>query len=259
MTAARPYIAGDWLLVPAPREDPDFQLFCFPHAGGDATAFTLLARALGPTTEVWALRMPARGGRRCDSMPATFDQLVRTVAAQVRRHRGRRFGFYGQSFGALLAYEVALALLPGRRPELLVAAASPPPNRWVDGIPEERNAEALLGSAGMGELIDAEPELRQLALGAIQADLDVRRTYRYLSLGPVESDLYAVVGSADPMLDEAQLDGWAELTTSLFDKWTVPGGHLLATVTETGPVELLNSLISRRAAPTREEVQWSTR
>ena len=258
MTGIRPGTAGDWLLIPAPQRGPAFQLFCFPHAGGDATAYTPLAHALAPLAEVRALRMPARGGRHLDPMPSSFDALVRTVAAEVRRYRGGRFGFYGQSLGALLAFEVARALPPGERPELVVVAASEPPQLWAGGIPEERDADSLLRHAGLGELIAAEPELRQLALAAVQRDLDLRRTYRYRSRPPIESDLYAVAGDADPMVGAAQLDGWAELTTGRFDRSIVPGGHLLATVAQPGPVELLASVIGRAPEPLVRELQCST-
>ncbi|WP_374120187.1 thioesterase domain-containing protein, partial [Streptomyces sp. LS1784] len=56
----RPRVEGDWLFVPVPQPHRPYRLFCFPHAGGDATAYTPLARALAPAAEVWALRPPAR-------------------------------------------------------------------------------------------------------------------------------------------------------------------------------------------------------
>lgn len=72
MTAAlrvRPRVEGDWLFVPAPQPHRPYRLFCFPHAGGDATAYTPLARALAPAAEVWALRPPARGGGSATRCP----------------------------------------------------------------------------------------------------------------------------------------------------------------------------------------------
>ncbi|MFE2106481.1 thioesterase domain-containing protein, partial [Kitasatospora sp. NPDC059463] len=62
--ATRPRTEGDWFLLPAPRPAAQVRLFCFPHAGGDATAFTPLARHLAPAAEVWALRPPGPRGRR---------------------------------------------------------------------------------------------------------------------------------------------------------------------------------------------------
>src|SRR6185312_11429276 len=108
-----------------------------------------------------------------DPMPPTFDQLVRTVAARIGPHLHGRFGFYGQSFGGLLAFEVARALPRGWRPEVVIAASATPPDAWEDSRPSTRDAATLLRLSGMGHLVHAEPELRDLALAAIRADLDV--------------------------------------------------------------------------------------
>ncbi|WP_330297823.1 thioesterase II family protein [Streptomyces sp. NBC_00503] len=249
----RPRTEGDWLFVPAPQPHRPYRLFCFPHAGGDAPAYTRLAHSLAPFAEVWALRMPARGGRRRDPMPASFDLLVATVAEELRPHLGGDFGFYGQSFGALLAYEVARALPKELRPGLVVAASAQPPSAWTGELPQGLGAADLLHLTGMGELVDADPELRDMALAAVQSDLDVKRTYRHRPSPLLDSDLYAVAGDGDPMLDAQRIAGWAEHTSGGFGLSVVPGGHLLAAVDRRGPVELLTSVIgSRSAAPAAE-------
>ncbi|MEU6540188.1 thioesterase domain-containing protein [Streptomyces sp. NPDC047000] len=233
--------------MPARQEEPAFQLVCFPHAGGDATAFTPTAHALAPHTEVWALRMPARGGRRSEPMPATFDLLVAAVIEAVRPHLRAPFGFYGQSFGALLAYEVARALPSGRRPELVVTASGQPPGAWAGEAVPERSPAELLRLAGPDDVVHNDPELHSLALAALRRDLAVRRTYRHRPAPPIDADLHAVVGDADPMLDAGQLAGWAEHTAGAFSLSVVPGGHLLATADRHAPVDLLTSIIRRRA------------
>ncbi|GAA1940896.1 thioesterase II family protein [Kitasatospora viridis] len=250
-TAARvrPRVEGDWLFVPVPQPHSPYRLFCFPHAGGDATAYTRLARALAPVAEVWALRLPARGGRLGHPMPGSFDLLVEAVVHALDPHLTGRFGFYGQSFGALLGYEVAQALPAGRRPELLVAAAASPPADWIGPErPQQQDADDLLRLAGLGELIELEPELKEHALHSIRADLAVSTGYRHRPHPPLDAALHAVIGAEDPMVGTARLDGWAEHTRAAFGRHTVPGGHLLATVDLPGPVELLTSLITRPAA-----------
>lgn len=259
MSAVRPRVEGDWLLVPAPQEHRPPRLFCFPHAGGDATAFTPLAHALAPAAEVWALRMPARGGRRAQPMPDRFDLLVRTVAAELGPHLGGRFGFYGQSFGALLAHEVARALPRGWRPEVVIVASAEPPSAWAGGKPVDREPDELLRQTGMGDLVYADPELRELALATIRTDLRVRGSYRYRPGLPIESDVYALVGDADPMLAAPQLTGWAEHTAGAFGLVVVPGGHLLATVQRPGPVDVLTSILGPRTNPDTRRQPWLAR
>ncbi|MFG3282172.1 thioesterase II family protein [Streptomyces sp. NPDC048111] len=256
MNGPRPRVEGDWLFVPAPQEYRPYRLFCFPHAGGDATAFTRLGHALAPAAEVWALRMPARGGRGRHPMPATFDQLVRSVVEALGPHLHGRFGFYGQSFGSLLAYEVARALPAGHRPDAVIAASASPPHEWGGTTAPRRDAEDLLRLAGMGELIASAPELREMALHAIRADLGVLGTYRHRGAPLLRGDLYALAGDADPMLDAGALAGWSRHTTGDFGLTVVRGGHLLATVEEPGPVDVLTSVIGRERARPGTADQW---
>ncbi|MFB7475127.1 thioesterase domain-containing protein [Kitasatospora sp. NPDC056184] len=247
----RPRTEGDWFLLPAPQPATPARLFCFPHAGGDATAFTPLARALAPAAEVWALRPPARGGRSREPMPADFAALVGAVTAAVAPHLGpgRRAAFYGQSFGALLAYEVARALPADRRPELVVVAGAPSPDEWTERGTKDLDAAELLRLTGLEELVRADPELVELALGGIRTDLAVSATYRYRPDAPIGSALYAVAGADDPMLATTDLTGWAAHTRGAFGHRVLPGGHLLATVDRPGPVDLLTSLLAPRPSP----------
>ncbi|WP_240800791.1 thioesterase domain-containing protein [Streptomyces sp. ICN441] len=254
---ARPRAEGDWLLVPAPQPHRPLRLFCFPHAGGDATAYTRLARALAPVAEVWALRPPARGGRSRHPMPPDFEALVAAVTEAITPHLtggdGGRFGFYGQSLGALLAYEVARALPAERRPELVVVAGAPSPAEWTGRGTRDLDAPELLRLTGLDELVGADPDLAELALGAIRTDLAVSATYRHRAHAPIGSALYALAGADDPTLATTALTGWAAHTSGAFGHGVVPGGHLLATVDRTGPVGLLVSLLTGRRpwAPSR--------
>ncbi|MGW7442593.1 thioesterase II family protein [Kitasatospora sp. NPDC054795] len=244
----RPRVEGDWLFVPAPQPHRPYRLFCFPHAGGDATAYTPLARALAPAAEVWALRPPARGGRLGHPMPASFDLLVDAVLEALTPHLTGRFGFYGQSFGALLGYEVARALPAERRPELVVAAAASPPAAWAGADRPRYSADELLRLAGMGELVEGDADLKENALRGIRTDLAVIDTYRPRPHPPIGSALHTVVGVEDPLLAVGGLEGWAAHTRGGSGHHVVPGGHLLATVDGPGPFDLLSSLIARPGA-----------
>lgn len=159
---------------------------------------------------------------------------------------GGRFGFYGQSFGALLAYEVARALPADRRPELVVVAGAPGPAEWTERGTRDLDAPELLRLTGLEELVRADPDLVELALGAIRADLAVSATYRHRPHAPIGSALYALAGADDPMLATTGLTGWAAHTRGSFGHRVVPGGHLLATVDRPGPVDLLTSLLTEQ-------------
>jgi surfactin synthase thioesterase subunit len=141
----------------------------------------------------------------------------------------------------------------------VIAASAEPPSAWAGGKPVDHEPDELLRQTGMGDLVDDDPDLRELALATIRTDLRVRGSYRYRPGPPIESDLYAVVGDADPMLAMPQLAGWAEHTAGVFGLSVVPGGHLLATVQRPGPVDVLTSILGPQTDPNTRRQLWPAR
>ncbi len=247
LAAPRPALAGDWCYRPYPLTGGVPQLVCFPHAGGDVTAFSGLAAELVPDLEVWAIRLPARGGRFTDRMPSGFRELVTAVVAGLVPHLRPGSVFYGQSFGALLAYEVARALPADRCPRLVVPACAPPPSAWPGSIPPtDEGAAELLARCGLAGALPDDETIRELAVATIRADLTVCRTYRPPG-APATFAIHAVAGAGDEALPPGTLAGWSAATTGRFTTSVEPGGHLLATPLTRGPADLLRKL--HAAAP----------
>lgn len=241
----RPQVVDDWFLLPAPAPAAHTRLFCLPHAGGDATAFAPLARELAPGIEVWGLRLPGRGARLREVLPADFDELVRQVVGALlpHTHPGIAFGIYGQSFGALLGYEVARALPPGHRPRFFVPASAHAPQRWAAELPEQVDAAALLAATEADRVVAQHAELKALTLAVTGADLALCRGYRCRpGQLPPEVRLHAVVGAGDPLVSGPDLAAWGAVSERPVATTVVPGGHLLAVPTDPGPVELLVSV-----------------
>ncbi|MEC3978295.1 thioesterase II family protein [Amycolatopsis sp. H20-H5] len=241
-TRRRPLVAGDWVYRPYPLAEGTPQVVCFPHAGGDVTAFAELAVALAPALEVWAVRLPARGGRYTEPMPETFDALVSEVAGGLTPHLRPGSLFYGQSFGALLAYEVAREL----RPDVVVPACASAPAAWPGTVPAtDHGAEDLLRRCGLDAALPADDTIRELAVATIRTDMNVCRSYRHRADSLPDFAVHAVAGAGDTMLPPAEMAGWARATTGPFTTSVEPGGHLLATPLSAGPAGLLRALHAR--------------
>ncbi|MFC4908291.1 thioesterase II family protein [Actinomadura gamaensis] len=226
----RPKLVSPWFWIPHPRPDAELRLFCFPHAGGDASSFTGLSVALPPSVEVWALRLPGRGGRLAERLPRDLDALVRQLVAVLRPELTRPYALLGQSLGAMTAYQVARELAGWRPPVGCVLAALLPPHLWT-GPPGPDDpaelAEFLHRVDPATTEILAHPGLREIALSAVTADLALCHGYRYRPAPPLDRPIHALVGDADPTVTPAQMREWARYTTAPFTLSAARAGHLV--------------------------------
>ena len=245
----RPAVAGDWCYRPHPLPAGTPQVVCFPHAGGDVTAFAGLAAALAPELEIWAIRLPGRGGRFGDPMPGSFAALVAAVVDGLVPHLRPGSLFYGQSFGALLAYEAARAVPFAVRPRIVVPACAPPPPAWPGPTPPtSQGANELLERCGLATALPDDDAIRELAVAAIRTDLTVCRSYHHRPDPVPGFAIHAVAGAEDRALPPAVVAGWASATTGRFTTSTEVGGHLLATPLSSGPAALLRAFAAGRSS-----------
>jgi surfactin synthase thioesterase subunit/glycosyltransferase involved in cell wall biosynthesis len=219
------------------------RLFCFPHAGGGAAAFSAWRQRL---PGVCPVRLPGRESRAAEAPFERMAPLVEALAAAVQPYLDRPFALFGHSMGAAVAFELARKLhrlgLP--RPCLLIASAArapqfrrgytPPPApseaqfleelRRLDGLP----AEAL-----------DNPELLRAILPALTADAALYRNYVYAGDAPLDCPIRAYGGSDDPNVRFEHLEAWAGQTTASFAVRLFPGGHFF---THAGQEAVLNAL-----------------
>ncbi|MEC3917831.1 thioesterase II family protein [Nocardia sp. CDC160] len=219
-----------WIRRFSPAPEAGVRLACLAHAGGSASYFLPVARALAPGCEVLAVQYPGRQDRRLEKAFESVGELADAVAEQLLAWTDRPLVIFGHSLGALVGFEVAGRLADkGCEPAALVVSGRRAPSRvrvenvhtrTDDGILAELNA---LG--GTDPLALADPEMRQLILDALRADYTAVETYRYTERAPLRVPISAHIGTDDPRvtLDEAQ--DWARHTTGGFELHTYPGGH----------------------------------
>ena len=90
-------MGGSWFVRAKPKPDAPLRLFCFPHAGGAASAYFAWGAALDGV-DVAAVQLPGREGRLAESpetdMATLLDRLAGALAATLD---GRPFAFFGHS------------------------------------------------------------------------------------------------------------------------------------------------------------------
>jgi medium-chain acyl-[acyl-carrier-protein] hydrolase len=221
----------NWFLR-VPGEPAPLRLLCFPHAGGGASSYRPWAELLRPEIEVCAAQPPGReeriGEAPISSLPALIAALVEHTAAV----RGAPYALFGHSVGALVAFELARALRRCGQPlpvHLFVSGAVAP--HLPDSDPplaSSSDAELLARlrhHRGTPSAILEHPELMDLILPALRADLALRDGYRHQSEPPLELPITAFGGREDPDVSQEALQAWREHTRARFAVRGFPGGH----------------------------------
>lgn len=205
------------------------QLFCLPHAGGSAAAVSGWLAAAAPELGVVGLEYPGHGRRMAEPFAISVADLASDLLPRVREARGG-VGFFGHSLGAVVAFELALALQATGESSVagLVVSGCSAPDAWTSPERLELSDDALLSfvSAGGGgaELLEA-GELRELFLPVLRADMEIAARYRGRPERQADFPVLALCGEQDPIAPPHAMDGWRSLTADFAGTYTIEGSH----------------------------------
>lgn len=205
----------------------DRRLFVFPHAGAGASAYQL-ADHFPDRVEVCSVQLPGRENRFAEPCLFSVDAVVDELAPLIAGRSELPFAFFGHSMGALLAFAVAHRLREtgARLPARLFLSAMRAPH-----VPDRDELHALpdadlLARLGRAELAGLDPELQELLLPMVRADLTVCETYEPSYEVPLPCPFTVLGGSEDETIRAAELAAWREHTTGGFELRMFPGDHL---------------------------------
>ncbi len=221
-----------WLVHHKPNANAKLRLFCFPYAGGSGMLFQSWFRNLPRTVEVCPVQPPGRGHRLREQPFNRLEQLVQAAAEQLRPYFDLPFAFFGHSMGALISFELARLLRREGREQprhLFVSGSNAPqlcsPDRLIHDLPEPELIEELLKLNGTPREVLDHPELMELMLPIIRADMAVCETYAYKPEPPLDSAISAFGGLQDPDVPRQGVRAWESQTSSSFAMWMFEGDH----------------------------------
>jgi surfactin synthase thioesterase subunit len=222
-----------WFRCVETRPWASLRLFCFPHAGGSAVAYRPWAKELSTAVEVHAVQYPGRADRMTEPMVGDAHRLARLIAGAMAPMMDRPAALFGHSMGAIVAYETARLLEERGAPpaHLFVSGARPPHRR--DVTDEDRVADrdddgvvaALAELGGSDAEVLADPEMRELVLPYVRNDFRLIEDYERRPGPNPDVPVTAIIGDADPHVDEARAREWAEATEGPFRLKVLPGDH----------------------------------
>lgn len=223
-----------WLAGGAARsQSAALRLFCFPYAGGGASAFRTWGAALAPEAAVYPVQLPGREMRLRERPFTSLPLLVRAAADALAPHLAEPFALYGHSMGSLIAFELARLLRRerGTTPAALFVSGGPAPQlaepkERTYELPEPEFLDRLRRLGGTPPAVLEHPELMQLMSPLLRADFELVETYAYEpGEPPLSCPVFAYGGLSDPEATREEIEGWREQTTAPFSLRMLPGDH----------------------------------
>lgn len=245
-----------WVSVFHPMPDSAVRLVCLPYAGGSASFFFPVSRALTPAVEVLAVQYPGRQTRHqepgIDNIPDFADQIF----AALRHLDDKPLALFGHSMGAVLAYEVALRMrqagLPS--PVRLFASGRRAPSRYRgEGIhlgSDEDVVAELKALNGTSQVMLSDPELLRMILPAIRSDYRAIESYRHDPGQRLDCPVTVLTGDRDPRVSIDEASAWKEHTTGPTELEVFPGGHFFLADESARVIDLIAGKLGKPSVET---------
>ncbi|MFH9673855.1 thioesterase II family protein [Streptomyces sp. NPDC017405] len=218
-------------------------LLCFPYAGAGAGLFrTWPQRHPFRHTRVVPVQLPGREERfaepPCESMA---DLVEACLPLALETAAGGPTALFGHSFGALVAYEVAQRLTAeGVRIERLVVSGAaapwlPRPRIGVAELDDDALVSRVRALVGYDHPALHDPELRQLLLPSLRADLGITERYASTATAVLPAPVTALLGTEDELVSSDEAALWSKAGAPGSGLRHLPGGHMYF-ATDPGPL-----------------------
>ncbi len=260
------HLVDTWLHRPRPEANPHMRLFCFPYVGGGGVVYHKWPEDLPKEVEVCAIRLPGRETRFREPPFTRLIPLVEELAYILQTLLDKPFAFFGHSLGSVVGFELIRYLrrnsLP--TPVHLFVSGAPLPHLLYPGTPHitfighelkqrityHRSIDIdlvrneLQKYGGIPDEILQEPELMQLFLPMLCADIEMFLTYSYTEEKPLDCRITSFGGLMDPMIGYDHITGWHIHTNSDFNFHMLPGGHFFIQTRRQELIQLISRELS---------------
>lgn len=239
----------NYALKPTEESCADVNLLCFANAGAGATMCRTWSDALGDDVDVWGAAYPGRDTLLQAPPANNLDELVAYYMADMSLFPDDGYILYGHSFGALVAYTLALKLQAlGRSPMALCVGArrapSMPAGEPLDVSSDEKLLAALKKLGGIPEALAKDSDMLAYFLPHIRHDLFLNETYVGRPVVAVDCPIYGFYSPSDRLVSEAEVKGWRRYSSVGFESVSLNGGHFfIQEASDTFFRELKNTIV----------------
>ncbi|GGP79754.1 thioesterase II family protein [Saccharothrix coeruleofusca] len=226
-------------------------LVCLPFAGAGASFFRPWAAHAGDRLAVVPLQLPGRE-RLIDVEPhrdavVAADELLPDLVRQLDGLT--EVALFGHSLGAVLAYELAhrVAAHPDLVLRHLFVSGSPEPStqrpRRATGLPDDEFLARVSEFAGFRHEALEDPEMRELILPTLRADVEMHENYRPSTADRLPAPVTSLRGSDDALVSAVEAARWSEVAGAGFEYVEVSGGHMYLTESAPQLLKLIDAAV----------------
>lgn len=234
-------------LRPASRT-PGIRLICFPYAGGSPDLFRAWADGLSPHVELFTVRLPGRGPRLAEGLYAEWEPLIADTYAALASCLSEPHAFYGHSFGARLAYELAhvAATEHGELTRRLFVSGSRSPNSpqrrpYMHELSQDGFLDALRDMGGTPAEVLADEMLMRLFLPTTRAEIRLAELWGDRHGKGVNVPVTALYGQDDPVDGRDSMRDWKLFTEQDCELLDVAGGHFFLETHRRSLLDVINA------------------
>ncbi len=209
------------------------KIFCFPYAGGiSSLIYSKWKVKMKGKIEIIPVNMPRRNALIAEEGLDSIDEVVDLIIDTMKDDFKGSYAFWGHSMGAIVAYELTLALqmrgfeLPrhvffsGVKPFHLETQRNP-----IHTYNDEDFIDEIYALNGTRDKTFDNLEFREIFLPILREDFRLVYNYKYYSKkGKLTMPITAMMGSEEK-IDELEKNEWHELTRSKVSVYTLPGNH----------------------------------
>lgn len=226
------HAAAKW--VPCLRAEPVPtmpHLFCFPFAGGGASAFAKWAAEVSEQIRICPVQYPGREDRWGEPGSDSVSGLVEALGDDIIASLPQHFAFLGHSFGALIAFELTRFLARRGAPQpsrLFLSGARAPhltPREAIHSLSDQGFLNKLRAFDGMPDEVWQNADLMNAVLPIIKKDFRIFEQYSFTPADPLAMPITVLGGLRDASVPIADLLAWSTHTSKAFRSRFYAGHH----------------------------------
>ncbi len=221
-------------------------LFCFHHAGGNASQLRCWA-GVNNGIAVVPVEYAGHGTRMREPYAESIAQIAKEIAKKIVLSGRKKVYLYGHSFGSLVAFETAKELEKNsfEVQKLIVAGRGAPFDSDLSGYRTSMSRDALIDQlrrlGGMEEEMLLDERFIEYFAPIILGDLKLIEQYLY-DEQKINCPIVAHCSDNDPETNFDQMSHWKDVTHRHFTERLFIGNHFFVFEDETYFGELLKEI-----------------